>query len=129
LEVRRNFLSDMLLAFDMPLPDSTVGKRTVSNVPAQSLIFMNDPFVAEQAKTWGTAVAAQPEGFDQRVSAMCVRAWGRTPNDGEVKAIRGFVDKQRAVYGLDATAAETDPRIWADIAQVLFMAKNFIFIT
>ncbi len=128
LEVRRNFLSDMLLAFDMPLPDSTVGKRTVSNVPAQSLIFMNDPFVAEQAKAWGAAMAKGPDSLENRVSAMCERAWGRRATDGESAFMREFVDKQRAVYGLDAQAALADARIWADIAQVLFMSKSFIFI-
>jgi len=128
LEVRRNFLSDMLLAFDMPLPDSTVGKRTVSNVPAQSLIFMNDPFVAEQAKAWGAAQAAAPGSFEDKVSKMCERAWGRPATPAELTAMRGFVDQQRAVYGLDDAAALGDARIWADIAQVLFMTKSFIFL-
>src|SRR5262249_25621732 len=40
LAVRRNFLSSFLLAFDTPIPFSTVGRRTVSNVPAQALILM-----------------------------------------------------------------------------------------
>ena len=34
--VRRNFLPPMMLAFDTPSPFSTVGRRTVSNVPAQA---------------------------------------------------------------------------------------------
>jgi hypothetical protein len=128
LEVRRNFLSDMLLAFDMPLPDSTVGKRTVSNVPAQSLIFMNDPFVAEQAKAWGAAQAAVVGSFDDKVSRMCERAWGRPATPAELDSMRAFVNQQRAVYGLDESLALADPRIWADIAQVLFMTKSFIFL-
>src|SRR5207247_2496653 len=37
LATRRNFLSPFLLAFDTPIPFSTVGRRTVSNVPAQAL--------------------------------------------------------------------------------------------
>src|SRR5262249_31419330 len=58
LAVRRNFLSPMLLAFDTPSPFSTVGRRTVSNVPAQSLILMNDPFVHQQARVWARRVLA-----------------------------------------------------------------------
>ena len=50
LAMRRNFLSPMMLAFDMPIPSTTVGRRNVSNVPAQALILMNDPFVDEQAR-------------------------------------------------------------------------------
>src|ERR1700756_4391774 len=50
LNVRRNFLNPMLLAFDYPIPFSTNGRRSVSNVPAQALSLMNNPFVLEQAK-------------------------------------------------------------------------------
>ena len=45
-----NFLSPMMLAFDTPIPFTTIGRRNVSNVPAQALILMNDPFVAEQSR-------------------------------------------------------------------------------
>ena len=38
----------MMLAFDTPIPFSSVGRRNVSNVPAQALILMNDPFVVQQ---------------------------------------------------------------------------------
>jgi hypothetical protein len=33
IEVRRNFLSPLLLAFDYPLPATTTGRRSVSSVP------------------------------------------------------------------------------------------------
>ena len=36
----------------------TVGRRTVSNVPAQALILMNDPFVHQQATLWAKHVFA-----------------------------------------------------------------------
>ena len=38
LAVRRNFLNPMFLAFDSPVPFSCMGRRNVSNVPAQALI-------------------------------------------------------------------------------------------
>ena len=61
-EVRRNFLSPMMLAFDMPQPLSTFGRRTTSNVPAQSLIMMNDPFVVEQSKLWAKRILGMGNG-------------------------------------------------------------------
>ena len=48
LEVRRNFLSPFFQAFDAPIPFTAFGRRSVSNVPAQALALMNDPFVAAQ---------------------------------------------------------------------------------
>jgi hypothetical protein len=61
IAVRRNFLSPMMLAFDTPIPFTTIGRRNVSNVPAQALILMNDPFIAEQSRVWArTLLAARP---------------------------------------------------------------------
>ena len=53
ISIRRNFLSPMMLAYDTPIPFSTVGRRNVSNVPAQALILMNDPFVSRAGPRLG----------------------------------------------------------------------------
>ena len=82
-EVRRNFLSPMMLAFDMPQPLSTFGRRTDSNVPAQALIMMNDPFVVEQAKLWGKRMLAAGPDDGARVRAAYALAFSREPSDAE----------------------------------------------
>src|SRR5262249_15372958 len=64
--VRRIFLPAMLLAFDTPIPFSTVGKRTVSNVPAQALILLNDPFVHQQANVWAKKILAEKASSAER---------------------------------------------------------------
>ena len=61
INVRRNFLTPMLLAFDYPIPFSAIGRRNVSNVPAQALIMLNSPFVVEQARHWAERLCAQNE--------------------------------------------------------------------
>jgi hypothetical protein len=43
-------------------------------------------------------------------------------------SLRSFVSRQSAAYGIDADAAMSDARVWTDIGQVLFMAKEFIYI-
>ena len=58
LQVRRNFLTPMFMAFDYPLPISAIGRRSVSTVPSQALMLMNNEFVARQAESLGTAVAS-----------------------------------------------------------------------
>jgi hypothetical protein len=115
LAVRRNFLSPFLQAFDTPIPFSCVGRRQVSNVPAQALILMNDPFVHQQAEVWAKRVLASPGTTDERVRGMYLCAFGRPPTDAEVSACRAFVD------GKDAKA-------WADLAHTLFNVKEFIFV-
>jgi hypothetical protein len=113
LAVRRNFLSPMLLAFDTPIPFSTVGRRQVSNVPAQALILMNDPFVHQQAEAWAKRVMDMPAG--ERVREMYLSAFGRPQTDEESAACRAFIE------GKDATA-------WADLAHALFNVKEFVFL-
>ncbi|HET6573746.1 MAG TPA: DUF1553 domain-containing protein, partial [Fimbriiglobus sp.] len=115
LAVRRNFLSPMLLAFDTPIPFSTVGRRQVSNVPAQALILMNDPFVHQQAEVWAKRVLELPAG--ERVREMYLSAFGRPPIEAEAAACRAFVEGK-----------EDDVTAWADLAHALFNVKEFVFV-
>jgi mono/diheme cytochrome c family protein len=114
LAVRRNFLSPFLLAFDTPAPATCIGRRTVSNVPAQALILLNDPFVHQQAERWGRRALQEPAASG--VDAMFVDAIGRPPSEMERRECLAFLTKQDA-----ATA-------WADLAHVLFNLKEFIFV-
>lgn len=52
VSVIRNRLDPFLRAFDFPEPFSCTGQRTATNVPAQSLMLMNDPFVRNCATKW-----------------------------------------------------------------------------
>ncbi len=59
LEVRRNFLTPLFLAFDFPIPATAAGRRSQSNVPAQALSLLNDPFVSQQARSWAKRAVAR----------------------------------------------------------------------
>lgn len=122
LEVRRNFLSPFLLAFDLPVPATTVGRRTVSNVPAQALAMMNDPFVLEQARRWGRRVVDGPyRGDAERLRAMYASAFGRFPDEAEAEAGMRYV-AERVARGADAAGA------WGDLGHALFNTKEFLFL-
>ncbi|MEX2140230.1 MAG: PSD1 and planctomycete cytochrome C domain-containing protein [Pirellulales bacterium] len=153
LEVRRNFLSPMMLAFDTPLPASTVGRRNVSNVPAQSLILMNDPFVAEQARRWaerslfsasgerespdsaGLRVTSKEEvqrtkdesgdEVRHRIEWLYREAFARPPSDKEVDIAAEFVKQQAAEYG--ESPWRRSLAAWTDLCHTLFNAKEFVF--
>ncbi len=84
IEVRRNFLAPMMLAFDTPIPFNTMGRRNRSNVPAQALILLNDPFVMDQARKWAARLVVQHSEFGQRVTAIYVSALGRPPTESEL---------------------------------------------
>ncbi len=129
-KVRRNFLSPMMLTFDAPIPFNTVGRRSSSNVPAQALILMNDPFVAEQSRIWAKQVLAQPGSDTERIERMYRAAFARSPFPEELSAALEFFQEQSKRYGGKETkpTAATQLDVWADYAQVLFNAKEFTFI-
>jgi hypothetical protein len=124
LAVRRNFLSPFLTAFDTPTPFSTVGRRNVSNVPAQALILLNDPFVHDQAATWAKRVLADSGSAKERVERMYRQAFGRPADDDECRACLSFLARQREMHGAD----EASPLPWTDLAHTLFNAKEFVYV-
>jgi hypothetical protein len=82
LRVRRNDLDPFMTAFDAPAPASTTGKRDVTNVPGQSLLLLNDPFVMRLAESW----AGNGKGnVTNRVIRMFEEALGREPSDLEIE--------------------------------------------
>jgi hypothetical protein len=128
--VRRNFLPPMMLAFDTPIPFSTVGRRNTSNVPAQALILMNDPFVAEQASVWAKKLLADPSlsTAEARIRRMYLEALSREPTADETAAALAFLDAQAHEYDVAADASRIDARVWADLGHVLYNVKEFAFI-
>ena len=121
LQVRRNFLNPMFVAFDYPTPFTTIGRRTVSNVPAQALTMLNNPFVIQQAELWSKRTLATPGSAETRVETMYISAFGRLPTKDESTFATEFVD--------DLVKDGIKPeKAWADLAHVLFNAKEFIFV-
>ena len=120
LNVRRNFLSPMLLAFDFPTPATTMGRRNVSNVPAQALTLLNDPFVVDTARLWAGRLLAETPGTSAprpRIDRLYLTAFGRPPTAAEAAEGLAFLAGQ-----------ENDPRAWADLCHVLVNVKEFLYV-
>jgi hypothetical protein len=123
INVRRNFLTPMFLAFDFPIPFTTMGRRSTSNVPAQALTLMNNPFVVEQAGIWARRALAEPDlTSTQRITKMYETAFARPPSDRELADALLFLKEQSQEYG----RAE-DWRAWGDLCHVLLNMKEFIY--
>jgi Protein of unknown function (DUF1553)/Protein of unknown function (DUF1549)/Planctomycete cytochrome C len=118
LSVRRNFLSPWLQSFDFPTPFTCIGRRSVSNVPAQALALMNGPFVRQQAEVWATRLLKeQPNATpEQRIAWLYERAFGRPATTEEMKDALEFV------------GTSNEKATWADLCHVLLNVKEFIFI-
>ena len=131
VQVRRNFLTPMFLAFDYPLPISTIGRRSVSTVPSQPLIMMNNEFVVLEAGEWARRILALEGETHRRVGQMYLAAFGRAPQKREMAEIERFLDEQRASYlalGGSKSAEEVNRKVWGDLGHVLFNSTEFIYV-
>ncbi len=120
IAVRRNFLVPMMTTFDAPNPFSSMGRRNVSSVPAQSLTLMNDPFVHQLAKHWVDSMFVDVNLKDEvRLERMYLPAFARRPTEDERSAAMRFIAEQTA-------EGRTPPAAWQDLAHVLMNMKEMI---
>jgi hypothetical protein len=117
LEVRRNFLSQFLLAFDFPKPVATAGRRSETNVPAQSLALLNDPFVKQQALLWVKRICARTPDARQRIMRMYEEAFGRAPEAAELTQALALIGP-----------TNDDIAAWHHLAHGLMNMKEMIYL-
>jgi len=129
LAVRRNFLNPMFLAFDYPATATTTGRRGTSNVPAQALALLNNPFVSQQCDVWAKRMESPGERLspsqaeESLVETLYQTAFGRPPTKAEQTAARSFLEAQQREHPpAEAWAA------CSDLCHVLVNVKEFIYI-
>jgi hypothetical protein len=123
LTVKRNFPSPFLETFDAPKPFTTLGQRDATNVPAQSLALLNDPFVVEQAARWAVSMLGAELDPDARVQRMFEIAFARPAGDAELALCRTYLDD----LAKDHHGGEAE-LVWRDFGQSLFNLKEFIYL-
>jgi uncharacterized protein DUF1553 len=120
--IDRQNLPGMFRNFDFPNPDATNPQRYETTVPLQALFLMNSPFVVEQARH----LISRPEvagamADEARIRELYRLAYGRTADEDEVALALRFVRERTP-----ATAAALPA--WEQLAQVLLLANEFVFI-
>ena len=129
LQVKRTNLNPFLQVFDAPKPFTTLGRRDLTNVPAQSLTLLNSPFVIEQAKEWAkTLVRDGGETADARVRRMFSTALARPIADEELVSAKSFLEALAADHMTPPGELLTSAPVWQDFAQSLFNLKEFIYV-
>ena len=124
LAVPRNFLPDLLVAFDLPRPVSAVGMRTSANVPAQSLALQNDPFVHAMARLAADHLLQDGDASDdERIRRWFVRMFAREPADDEAALCSAYLAESRTDIG-----ADDEPAVWAALAHALWNRKEFVYL-
>ena len=126
LQVRRNFLPPLFLAFDYPLPISTAGKRGVSAVASQALLMLNNEFVNGQAARWASRILLTHDRAEDRIRRMFEEAFGRPPVGFETEEVGRFLERQATARG--AAGGADDEGAWTDFAHAMLNTAEFLFI-
>ena len=127
--VRRNSQNAFLQVFDAPKPSTTRGKRDVTNIPAQSLAMLNDPFVVDQAAKWAKkALADGAISPSDRAVRMFRRALGRDPEAAELDLLMTSVEAFAQECDVPQPEMMGNQDLWKDYAQSLLNLKEFIYL-
>ena len=118
-----------LEVFDYPSTMTTRGSRDVTNVPAQALALLNDPFVVAEADAWaGRLIATPASSVDARVELMFRRALGRPPDEAERERFRGLAAELASLHQVGRDQALESRQVWKDMAHAVFNLKELIYI-
>jgi hypothetical protein len=83
---KRGLPFPMLESFDLPDQNISCGARTISTVPTQALMLLNDEFVVKQAEVFAARVREQAKNDDAQQVELAYRlALGRSPSEDERK--------------------------------------------
>jgi len=128
-EVRRNFLEPMMTTFDRPIPFTTFGRRDVTNVPSQSLILMNDPFVIAQAEIMAKKLLAHGNlSFNQKIEWVYMRAFSRKPSENEILKATEFISLLKETKSTVTYEADVNLEVWKEYCHSVFNLKEFLYL-
>lgn len=115
--------------FDLPDPMATRGRRDRTNVPAQALALLNDPFLIDQAQYWaGELVERSDTSFEERLEAMYLKALGRPPNAPELDRMRAMVERLAELHQVQPDSVLRSEPVWKDACHAMFNVKELIYV-
>jgi hypothetical protein len=116
-------------AFNFPGGKVTQGRRDVTNVPAQALALLNDPFVLQQADFWAKRLVARKDAsVADRIEHMFQIALGRPADKEEREQFGRAIAKLAELHAVPMERILTSQIVWHDVAHAIFNLKEFIYI-
>ncbi|MCY2979404.1 MAG: PSD1 and planctomycete cytochrome C domain-containing protein [Planctomycetota bacterium] len=127
LRVKRSELLPMMTMFDAPEPTQSIGARSVTTVPTQSLVMMNSPFVRQQAEKLFARIRPAPDApLETSIDKGYEIALGRTPTATERSRMLAFIQQQRTADGSEVAKSTKDGLV--EFCHVLLCLNEFVYI-
>jgi hypothetical protein len=129
LKVTRMEGTQFLETFDYPIPMVTRGARDVTNVPAQALAMLNDPFVIAQAEACARRLLERPaDSIEGRIHDLFRRTLGRNPDGVELERFGGLAAELASLHQIPRDRLLNAIEVWKDVAHAVFNLKEFMYI-
>jgi hypothetical protein len=149
--IDRQNLDGLYRTFDFAVPDATSPRRFVTTVPQQALFLMNSPFLHDESRqlvnstfrdpTPSSGGSSVPDDLRlQEVRHLYRRALSRDPSADELALAVSFLDRAAAASGSpgawkrasdkrpEASASDRTLSPWEQLAQVLLLTNEFLFV-
>ena len=94
----------------------------------QSLYFLNDPVVHEQANLFARRIMDSSNDDAQRLSFAFLQALGRQPSDDEIKRASVFLDQTRTDASNNVNPNEANDAAWQAMVRVIFRLNEFVYV-
>ena len=126
LPVIRNDLPELLTVFDFADPDLVVGQRPVTNVPAQSLLLLNSPFVTDCAKQTAENLLQRPDLTNSRRLDLAYQLiLGRPPQTAETERALAYLSTQLPQIEGSPPKPADQQLAWSRLIQALLASTEF----
>ena len=117
-----------LAIFDGPDPSVSTPQRLTSTTPIQSLYFLNDSVVHEQAQLFARRIIDSSDADIQRLSFAFLHALGREPSADEIKGAAVFLDQTRVDASSNLNPNEANESAWQAMVRVILRLNEFVYV-
>ena len=127
MPVIRNEIPAIMAVFDFADPDLVTGKRNVTTVPAQALLFLNSPFVQTAASDAAQLLLEHDAPSDaERLQVAYTRLLGRRATDVESERALQYIGDHVASAGDRAEHRRLATKeAWSQFVQAMFGSTEF----
>ncbi len=129
IKVTRMEGAKFLETFDYPMPMATRGRRDVTNVPAQALTLLNDPFLVGEATACANRLLdRQASSVEERITDLFRTVLGRDPTQVEKERFRGLAGELASLLQVPRAELLNSEKVWKDLAHAVLNLKEFMYI-
>ena len=116
-------------AFDFPDPSVTMGRRAVTNIPAQSLLLMNGKLVQDQTRKRAEYLMKQSGDEAKKINLAYEILFSRNAQPSEVQRAIEFLNLyQAAAQSEKVSKDESLILAWQGLCRSLLSTNEFVFV-